>query len=152
MRTIRILYTEPEKNIKLRKIVNSTFTSSLFAIQDLSEGEIDAVMTLIPEAAFARMAIGSTCVNKEGKVFSVVGVFKTEHENSMYQDIPLYQNFAPEEQALSMAGLYYDPENPERQDMLKEKMIFSQPLLDLDEDQTIAAARLSVFMDASALE
>ena len=51
-----------------------------------------------------------------------------------------------------MAGLYYDPENPERQDMLKEKMIFSQPLLDLDEDQTIAAARLSVFMDASALE
>lgn len=95
------------------------------AIQDMSEIEIDSVMSLIPEAAFKRMAIGTPCVNKEGKVFSVVGVLNTDQENNMYQDIPLYPNYTPDHQCLSLAGLYYDPENPARQDMLKEKMIYS---------------------------
>ena len=84
VRTIRTLYTEPDKNVSLRKIVNEAFTSSLMAIQDMSEIEIDSVMSLIPEAAFKRMAIGTPCVNKEGKVFSVVGVLNTEKENDMY--------------------------------------------------------------------
>ena len=46
--------------------------------------EIDSIMSLIPEAAFKRMAIGTPCKNKEGKVFSVVGVLNTEKENDMY--------------------------------------------------------------------
>ena len=32
IRTIRILYTEPDKNVGLRKIVNSAFTSALMSI------------------------------------------------------------------------------------------------------------------------
>lgn len=125
MQTIRVLYTEPDKNTNLRKIVNSAFVSALMAIQDLSESEIDSIMSLIPEAAFKRMAIGTPCVNKEGKVFSVVGVMNSSVENNMYQEIPLYPNYSPDAQCLSLAGLYYDPENPERQDLLKEKMIYA---------------------------
>ena len=55
-------------------------------------------------------------------------------ENNKYHEIPLYPNYGPDTQCLSLAGLYYDPESPERQDLLKEKMIYSQPLLDLDEE------------------
>ena len=91
-------------------------------------------------------------MNKEGKIFSVVGVMDPDEENSHYQDIRLYPNFSSEQQLLSLAGLYYDPENPERQDLLKEKLVNNRPLLDLDEEQTVQAARLSIFMDAGALE
>ena len=91
-------------------------------------------MSLIPEAAFKRMAIGTPCVNNKGKVFSVVGVMDSRMENHIYQEIPLYPNYSPEARYLSLAGLYYDPEHPERQDLLKEKMIYSQPLLDLNEE------------------
>ena len=82
VRTIRCLYTEPEKNSGLRNIVNGAFSSSLLSIEDMNESEIDSIMSLIPEAAFQRIAIGTPCVNKEGKVFSVVGVFNTACENN----------------------------------------------------------------------
>ena len=36
--------------------------------------------------------------------------------------------------------------------MVKEKAIFCQPLLDLNEEESITAASLSIFMDAAALE
>ena len=114
IRTIRTLYTEPDKNTNLRKIVNDAFINALMLIQDLSEVEIDSIMSLIPEAAFKRMAIGTPCVNKEGKVFSVVGVMSSNQEHNMYHEIPLYPNYSPDAQYLSLAGLYYDPENPER--------------------------------------
>ena len=137
VRTIRCLYTEPEKNSGLRNIVNGAFSSSLLGIEDMNESEIDSIMSLIPEAAFQRIAIGTPCVNKEGKVFSVVGVFNTACENNNLQDIELYPNFSKDKQLLSLGGLYYDPEHPERQDLLKEKMIYAQPLLDLDIEETI---------------
>ena len=114
IRTIRTLYTEPDKNTNLRKIVNDAFINALMLIQDLSEVEIDSIMSLIPEAAFKRMAIGTPCVNKEGKVFSVVGVMSSNQEHNMYHEIPLYPNYSPDAQYLSLASLYYDPENPER--------------------------------------
>jgi hypothetical protein len=75
MRTIRYLYTEVDKNKELRKIVNDAFLNSLMGIEDFSEPEIDSIMTMIPEAAFQRIAIGTPCKNKEGKVFSCVGIF-----------------------------------------------------------------------------
>jgi len=61
-------------------------------------------------------------------------------------------NYSQDHPALSLAGLYHDTEHPERQDLLIEKMIYSQPLLDLDEASTVEAARRSIFMDAIALE
>ena len=50
-----------------------------------------------------------------------------------------------------MAGLYYDQYNPERQDIVLEKMIFSSPLLDLDEEKTALAAEESIFFKPEAM-
>ena len=58
MRTIRCLYTEVGKNEELRGIVNEAFVAALMGIESLTEAEIDAIMSLIPEAAFQRIAIG----------------------------------------------------------------------------------------------
>lgn len=91
-------------------------------------------------------------MTKDGKVFSVLGVFQSEYQNSKYHDIPLQPNYSTSAQCLSLAGLYYDPASPERQDILMERMIHATPLLDLDGAVSAEAARLSVFMDEQAME
>jgi len=40
----------------------------------MNEDQIDAIMSLIPEASFQRIAIGTPCINKDGKTFNVVGM------------------------------------------------------------------------------
>ena len=52
MRTIRGIFTEQEKNKSLRNTVNHVFTDALMSVEDMEETEIEALMSLIPEAAF----------------------------------------------------------------------------------------------------
>ncbi len=80
----------------------------------MKEDELDSLMSLIPEAAFQRIAVGTPCINKDGKSFQVLGVMHAEEENNKKQDTQLFPNFSEKHQALSLAGLYYDPEHPER--------------------------------------
>lgn len=40
----------------------------------MDEAEIDATMTLIAEAQFERMAVGTPCLDKDGKRFTVIGM------------------------------------------------------------------------------
>ena len=81
IRTIRILFTEPEKNQGLRKIVNIAIKKAFSTnIQkEFNEAQIDAIMSLIPEAGFQRLAIGTHCINKDGKLFSVLGLHDIEN-------------------------------------------------------------------------
>ena len=152
VRTVRVLFTASDRNEGLRKIIFEALTDSLLQIEDMSEGQIEAIMSLVPEAAFQRMAIGTPCINKEGKVFNVVGVIHSNQKNNRYQDVPLLLNYSKQNEALSLAGLYHDPEHPERQDFMIERMIYSKPLLDLSEQDTAEAARQCIFMDVAALE
>ena len=50
----------------------------------MSESQIESIMSLVHECAFQRLAIGTPCINKSGKVFNVVGVFRTEQETNNY--------------------------------------------------------------------
>ena len=78
-----------------------------------NEAQIDALMSLIPEAAFQRMAIGTPCMNKDGKLFTVLGVYAENcDEEKDYANINLYPNWSEENPEISLAGLYYDPEKP----------------------------------------
>ena len=47
-----MLYTDSDKNVDLRKILNAAITNALIGIQDMKEDELDSLMSLIPEAAF----------------------------------------------------------------------------------------------------
>ena len=51
-----------------------------------------------------------------------------------------------------MSGLYYDSMHPERQEVIKVRVNEALPMLDLDQDRTVDAARKSCFMDVQALE
>lgn len=98
----------------------------------MSEHEIDSIMSLIHEASFQRISIGTPCVNKEGKVFNVVGLFSHDELGMTPFNTSLYANMKYDKALLELAGLYHDPENLQRQDLVKEKLINTKPLLDLD--------------------
>ena len=54
-------------------------------------------MSLISEAGFQKLAIGAPCVNTEGKVFSVLGIYRKEFINRQYHEIPIFPNFSHED-------------------------------------------------------
>ena len=54
------------------------------SIEMMDETEIESVMSLIPEASFKRISVGVPCQNKEGKIFSVVGIFNQNEANHNY--------------------------------------------------------------------
>ena len=52
--------------------------------------------------------------------------------SSKYHEIPILPNNMPDnEKCMALAGLYYDPQHPERQDVMMERMIYTSPILDL---------------------
>lgn len=118
IRTIRTLFTHADINMDLRDIFNDSFIFSLenLDIEEASESDIDALMSMIQEASFQRVAIGQPCINKQGKIFTVLGVFSNEMmNNNKHHEIPIFPNSMPDElDCMSLAGLYFDPQNPER--------------------------------------
>ena len=52
VRTVRVLFTDGEKNQGLRKIIFESLTDSLMGIPDMNESQIEAIMSLVPEASF----------------------------------------------------------------------------------------------------
>ena len=84
----------------------------------------------------------------------MLGLYSDEYSNRKYHEIPIQANNIPDESGncMTLAGLYFDPQSPERQDVMIEKLIYSSPLLDLDKEETAGAARLSVFMNEVAME
>ena len=142
IRTIRIVFTEPEKNQSLRKIVciaiKKAFSTNIQ--EEFNEAQIDAIMSLIPEASFQRLAIGTHCINKDGKMFSVLGLhdlYRRDLDFPMNSDLPLFHDLrssSDNKSGSALVGLYYDHEKPERQEIIREKMINSQPVLDLNEE------------------
>ena len=143
IRTIRIVFTEPEKNQSLRKIVSvairKAFSTNIQ--EEFSEAQIDAIMSLIPEAGFQRLAIGTHCINKDGKLFSVLGLHDVEEralDFPMNSNLPLFHDLKSSnhfnKSRSALVGLYYDQEKPERQEIIREPMINSQPVLDLNEE------------------
>ena len=62
----------------------------------MNEIEIDAVMTLLPEAQQERIAVGTPCMGKDGKRFTVLGFLdkkEWESNKSKPQEMILMNNF-----------------------------------------------------------
>ena len=74
VRTIRISGIIKDKNAQLKSIFDRALKDIILdKIEKLSEPEIDSIMTLIPEAQFERIAVGTPCLDKDGKRFTVIG-------------------------------------------------------------------------------
>ena len=74
VRTIRVSAVIIDKNVQIKEIFDRTVRQALLErIETMTEIEIDAIMTLIPEAQFERMAAGTPCLDKNGKRFIAMG-------------------------------------------------------------------------------
>lgn len=117
-------------------------------------------MSVVLESSFTEVTMGTPCVNQDGKLFTVLGMYDAGYNYKANDkadlDHELYLHFNSSLEAcggpLSLVGLYYDPERPERQGIVKERVMYAEPVLDLDQDLAESAARVSIFMDPQALE
>ena len=82
VRTIRISTVIISKNKRIKEIFDSTVREALIGktedgeqgrFENMNEAEIDSIMTLIPEAQFESIAIGTPCMDRDGKRFTVLG-------------------------------------------------------------------------------
>ena len=130
IRTIRVSAVVIEKNIKIKQIFDDTLEEVfLNRIETLNESQIDAIMSLIPEAQNERIAVGTPCMSADGKRFTVIGVTKdTDSFDKLYSNIEFRTD------KTYLAGLSYDVVALEQQEiMLKVDTSQVRTLIDLDE-------------------
>lgn len=73
----------------MKQIFDATLQEAILkGIDEMSEAEIDAVMTLIPEAQYERIAAGTPCMSSDGRRFTVIGMTKISglSDSSMYNN------------------------------------------------------------------
>ena len=77
--------------------------------------EIDAIMTLIPEAQCERIAVGTPCLDRNGKRFTVLGAIDyTEYiQNSAHLWYAVIKHNFVQDGALVL-GLSYDAAAPDQ--------------------------------------
>jgi len=83
IRTIRVSVVIIDKNTKMSQIFDQTVKEALLTrVESMSESEIDTIMSLIPEAQFERLAIGTPLQEKDGKRYTVLGITEDFSESS----------------------------------------------------------------------
>lgn len=150
MRTVRLLFTHLDRNESLRKTVLNTLELAL-TTEDLSEmnpADIDALMSLVPEAAFKSLSIGAPCIGKDGKTVCSLGAIESAEGQMHTQKV--VSNLS--EKNFYLSTLYFDPQHPSRQDIVTIPLNQAFHLLDIEEDFTAEAATKSIFMDVQTLE
>ena len=110
-------------------------------------------MTLIPEAQFERMAVGTPCMDSDGKRFTVLGMVSHEEFEQQYQEKHMFElkhNFQNE--GAMIVGLFYDPTSPDQQDIVMQSSHCVRTLIDLDSEHEIAGAKESLFHDSAVIK
>ena len=136
----------------MRKIFSNSIFTALLDLETLSPYDLDTVMSFIPEASFRMMSIGTPCIGNDGKTFCSLGFIQKGEEEKLAQRQSMFPQMTKENLMPYLSGLYYDSNNPGRQEVVKVRINEALPLLDFDPEKTEEAARKSCFMDAQALE
>ena len=105
---------------RLRRDLKNALVLDLMRVKEGSDIELDALMSLVPEMTFTTVCIGSTCLNSTGKMLTVLSCEGNQRVNS---------DIMP---ATYVNCLYYDPANPERQEVVREALTTIRPTVELD--------------------
>ena len=92
-------------------------------------------MSLVPEAAFKTISIGTPCVGKENNSFTTLGLFKEKHVEKQAQEQKLYPSLSFGNTPI-MSILHYSKKTPERQEVLETFIWGAQPVMYLNEEKT----------------
>lgn len=138
-KTFRVVLQEGDnKNAFWRKILQEELKRVLLKVETCTEHEIDCVMSLVQEASFKRLSTGSVGMTKDNKLLTVLGYSTQQVTKDMTLDaikaLRLKTEFSDPKQML--VGLYYDPKNPERQEVVNVYPQDVIPVTDLDVEKT----------------
>lgn len=144
VRTIRVAALDPLKNTQMKEIFDKSLKEAvLLRMDSMSEFEVDALWTLVPEAQFERIAAGTPCMDNNGKRFTVANLV---HDASEIHPMAAY--FTP----IKVNAVSYSAERPEQQDLVTEPIYSARTLIDLDKEQAVNAARGSILKDSEVVK
>ena len=107
-------------------------------------------MSIINEASPNQIHVGSACANSKNQVFTVLGFSHTDYTNAKKKpsDIDLGLEFDHVNNKKFVYGLFYDPNSPERQEIIDCKASQAKFVRDLNDVLIMNAAKNSPFSDA----
>ena len=93
-----------------------------------------------------RVAVGTPCIVKESRqIMTVIGHVPEDSDDLTERD---WRSFRySDELHFKVMGLYYDPNTPERQEIIHSNITELTPVQDLDSADAICAGRASMFWD-----
>ena len=110
-------------------------------------------MTIVNESSPNQIHVGASCANPQNQVFTVIGFSETEYDKAKNkpQEFKFVSDFDPTSEHKIVCGLYYDPSNPERQEIIDCYIRECKFVRDLNDTVLLNAAKSSPFHDAEVV-
>ena len=149
VRIFKSLSQNGDKNLFIQKIVQSKIKESLLKIQTFSGPEIEALMSIVNESSSNQIHIGASCSNPKNQVFTVIGFsdFPYSRLKQRPQEFTSQFDFDPSGRRKIAFGLYFDPNNPERQEIIDCNVRQCKFVRDINDAVLLTSAKCSPFYD-----
>ena len=135
-------------------MIQSKIKECLLRIEKCSSPEAEALLSVVSESSPSQIHVGASCANARNQVFTVIGFSDTEYTQAKNkpQDLRFSLDFDPGSKRKIAYGLYYDPNNPERQEIIDCKVRECKYVRDLNDAMLLTAAKNSPFFDAGVVQ
>ena len=122
-------------------------------IESCSGPEMEAIMSMINESSPNQIHVGSACANSKNQIFTVLGFSQTDYVKAKNKpgDIELALEFDHANSKKFVYGLFYDPNSPERQEIIDCQAREAKFVRDLNDVLIMNAAKNSPFSDAKVV-
>ena len=106
-------------------------------------------MSIINESCPNYMHVGAACSNEKNQVFTVIGFSEKDYTQAKNkpQDLEFSLEFDPANSKRFVYGLYYDPNSPERQEIIDVQSRSTKFVRDINDVLLLNAAKNSPFYD-----
>ena len=119
--------------------------------QTLKTYEMDSISCLVSEMSFRPFCQGQPVKNKLGQYLTIVGVSKGKDNNmEAYKHPVVDQSIDSSYDACKC--VYIDNAQPERQEIVSDRLQELTPLIDLNPEHTQAAANCSLFYESGIVK
>ena len=106
-------------------------------------------MSIINESSPNQIHVGAACANERNQVFTVIGFSDKQYNKAKNKphELDFTLDFDPSNQRKIVYGLYYDPNSPERQEIIDVQSRSTTFVRDISDVFLLSAAKNSPFYD-----
>lgn len=153
----RIMTTNDSAN-EQGKDWNSTIKNAMVnafnSLEKLSQAEQDALFAIQIGADFTRISIGNPAITNQKQLIVVLGYSETDITGEISADnLKKHQlSYQQQSEKQNLVGLFYDPSQKDKQEIIFVAPHDVKPLLDIDKKEVLNCAKNSALLDPSVLK